>query len=154
MKLEIDSSSIHSLESTLVMFPCQLLLGYRHFLSNRMAGRYMCTFKSDGSCRAQLLMEHSYPFSHYCLFCVSSTRPEDTHQGVCVCVCVCIIWPITEAALVLTNTCSILRSDMKASCPQSSRCHQMWMQTKPEETRLAQASLLCQSSRAHFHLGP
>lgn len=86
MKLEIDSSSIQSLESTLGRFPCQLLLGYQHFLSNCMASSYMCAFKSDRSCRTQLLMEHSYPLSHYCLFCVSSTRPEDDHQGpACVC---------------------------------------------------------------------
>lgn len=87
MQLEIDSSSIQSLESTLGMFPCQLLLGYQHFLSNCMASSYICTFKADRSCRAQLLMEHSYPFSHYCLLYVRSTRPEDNHRGLaCVCV--------------------------------------------------------------------
>lgn len=90
MQLEINSS-IQSLESTLGMFPCQLLLGYQHFLSNCMAGGYICAFNADRSCRAQLLMEHSYPFSHYCLLYVRFTRPEENHQGhthMCVCVCV------------------------------------------------------------------
>lgn len=116
MQLEIDSSSIQSLESTLGMFPCQLLLGYQHFLSNCMASSYICTFKADRSCRAQLLMEHSYPFSHYCLLFVRSTRPEDNHRGL-ACVCVCIVWPITGTGLVLGNTCSTLWTDM-------------WMQTR------------------------
>lgn len=90
MQLEINSS-IQSLESTLGMFPCQLLLGYQHFLSNCMAGGYICALNADRSCRAQLLMEHSYPFSHYCLLYVRFTRPEENHQGhthMCVCVCV------------------------------------------------------------------
>lgn len=87
MQLGINSSGIQSLESTLGMFPCQLLLGYQHFLSNCMASGYICAFNSDRSCRAQLLMEHSYPFSHYCLLYVRFTRPEDNHQGLtCVCV--------------------------------------------------------------------
>lgn len=89
MQLEINSSSIQSLESTLGMFPCQLLLGYQHFHSNCMASGYICAFNADRSCRAQLLMEHSYPFSHYCLLYVIFTRPQGNHQGLtCVCVCV------------------------------------------------------------------
>lgn len=63
-------------------FFCQLLLGYQQFLSNCMASSYICAFNADRSCRAQLLMEHSYPFSHYCLLYVRSTRPEDNHQGL------------------------------------------------------------------------
>lgn len=85
-QLEISSSGIQSLESTLWMFPCQLLLGYQHFPSNCMASGYICAFNADRSCRAQLLMEHSYAFSHYCLVCVRSTRPRGNHQGLtCVC---------------------------------------------------------------------
>lgn len=107
MQLEIDSSSLQSLESTLGI---QLLLGYQDFLSNCMASSYRHAFKADRSRRAQLLMEHSYPFSHYCLLYVRFTRPEDNHQGL---MCVCIAWPITGKGLVLGNTCPILWTDMR-----------------------------------------
>lgn len=96
MQLEINSSGIQSLESTLGMFPCQLLLGYQHFLSNCMAAGYICAFNADRCCRAQLLMEHSYPFSHYCLLYVRFTRPVGKPSGT-LCVCLCRVWPIGRA---------------------------------------------------------
>lgn len=145
MKLEIDSSSIRSLESTLGMFPCQLLLGYQHFLSNCMASSYMRTFKSDRSCRAQLLMEHSYPFSHYCLFCVRSSRPEENHRGPA---CVCARTTANNRTRSgpqkhLSNSQSRYKNAINGLySPQSSRCRQTWMQTKP------QASPPCQRLRA------
>lgn len=87
MQLEINSSAIQSLESTLGMFPCQLLLGYQHFLSNCMTSGYMYVFNADSSCGAQLLMEHSYLFSHYTLLQV---RSRGHHQGL-TCVLVHIL---------------------------------------------------------------
>ena len=83
-KLKINSSGIQSLESTLKMFACQLLLGYQHFLGNYMASSYICALNADRSCRAQLLMEHSYLFSHYRLLYVRFTRETIRDLHVCL----------------------------------------------------------------------
>ncbi|MEQ2285784.1 hypothetical protein AMECASPLE_035419 [Ameca splendens] len=64
------------------MFACQLQLGYHHFLSNCHASSYMCALNADRNSRAQLLMEHSYPFSHYCLLYVRFTRARGSHQRI------------------------------------------------------------------------
>ena len=69
------------------MFPCQLLLGYQHFLSNRMASGYICAFNAVRSCGAQLLMEHSYPFSHYWLIYVWD--PPGLRETIRDLACVC-----------------------------------------------------------------
>lgn len=79
---EINSSGIRSIESTLAVFSCQLLLGYHHFRSNCHASSYTCALNADGNSRAQLLMEHSYPFSHYCLLYVRFTRTRGSHQRI------------------------------------------------------------------------
>lgn len=67
-------------------FSCQLLLGYQHHLGNCMATGHICAFNVDRGCRAQLLMEHSYPFSHYSLRHVRLPRPEGNHEGSNMCV--------------------------------------------------------------------
>lgn len=63
----------------------------------------MCALNADRSCRAQLLIEHSYPFSHYCLLYVRFTRTRGNLQRIYT--FVCTAWPRQKAGLLLRNTC-------------------------------------------------
>lgn len=62
------------------------------------AAHLVCTFKADRSCRAQLWMQHCYPFfPHYCRLYVRSAEPnqrtairDSACARVCVCVCLCL----------------------------------------------------------------
>lgn len=116
------------------MFPCQLLHGYRHFLSNCMAASLsVCTVKADRSCRAQLSMEHGYQVFFLITVCFmwAGGQPSGT---VCLCRCVCVCartaWPMRRAGLILRNTCSILWTDIRlttggASSIKQSACRQI-----------------------------